>query len=116
METLVEAQRMDVIINVPDSTLIEDCPPVQPKPHEKLWTAFFETRIAGDSSFYLRELVNHYYPLVRTVAKRMYQKLAEVTEDELASMGVDGLYDAIRHFDPSRNTKFETYAMHRIRG
>jgi RNA polymerase sigma factor for flagellar operon FliA len=70
----------------------------------------------GDVKPLVRVLVDHYYPLVRTVAKRMCQKLAEVTEDELASMGVDGLYDSIQNFDPSRNTKFETYAMHRIRG
>lgn len=82
-----------------------------------VWQAYFKSKESGDGDPSIqRTLVNHYYGLVRTVANRMHQKLAEVTADELASMGVDGLYDAVSNYDSGRNTKFETYAMHRIRG
>ena len=36
--------------------------------------------------------------------------------DDLISVGVIGLIDAIEKFDPDKGTKFKTYAEHRIRG
>ncbi len=88
-----------------------------PKDIKAVWQSFFESKATGTPDQKLhRELVEHYYGLVCTVANRMHLKLAEVTADELASMGVDGLFDAVKNFDPDRATKFETYAMHRIRG
>ena len=84
---------------------------------KETWKLHFAAKAAGNPCEQLqKKLVEHYYPLVRIVAQRMHQKLSEVTVDELASMGVDGIYDAIRMYDTSHNTKFETYAMHRIRG
>lgn len=61
-------------------------------------------------------LLVYYYPVVEKVAKRLHKKLKEVQEDDLVSWGVDGLYDAVEGFDEGRGIKFETYAMHRIRG
>jgi RNA polymerase sigma factor for flagellar operon FliA len=81
------------------------------------WDMFFESKAAGCPNEEIkRKLVDHYYGLVQTVANRMHTKLAEVQPDELASMGVDGLYDAVELYDKAFNTKFQTYAMHRIRG
>lgn len=89
------------------------------KPEVKiLWEEYFASKAKGDVCLETqRKLVENYYPLVRIVAQRMHQKLNEVTVDELSSMGVDGLYDAVDGYDPAKYTnKFETYAMHRIRG
>jgi RNA polymerase sigma factor for flagellar operon FliA len=36
--------------------------------------------------------------------------------DDLVSSGVVGLMDAVEKYDPTRDTKFETYAVSRIRG
>jgi RNA polymerase sigma factor for flagellar operon FliA len=40
----------------------------------------------------------------------------QIDVDDLVSYGVFGLMDAINKFDPSRQVKFETYAIARIRG
>ncbi len=67
-----------------------------------------------------QEIRNHivakYYYLVKRVAESMHQKITELEEDALASMGVDGLYDTVDAFEPGLNIKFETYAVYRIRG
>ena len=84
---------------------------------QSVWADFFASKATGLPDPDLKKkLVEHYYPLVRRVANRLHQKLTEVQPDELTSMGVDGLYDAIGAYDTSRNTKFETYATPRIRG
>lgn len=84
---------------------------------KSLWESYLKSKSAAAPDSQLKKkLVEYYYPLVRKVANRLHQKLAEVQPDELTSMGVDGLYDAVSGFDPARFTKFETYAMHRIRG
>lgn len=55
--------------------------------------------------------------LVRVVAKRIVRKTPPNVElDDLVSVGVIGLIDAIEKFDPEKGTKFKTYAEHRIRG
>lgn len=62
-------------------------------------------------------LVEKYLPLVRYVAERLAQTLPSFVEvDDLASMGIFGLLDAIERFDPLLGVKFKTYAMNRIRG
>ena len=58
-----------------------------------------------------------YSPLVKYVAGRMSSGLpAHVEETELISYGLGGLINAIERFDLSREIKFETYAITRIRG
>lgn len=55
--------------------------------------------------------------LVKIVAKRIVRKTPPNVElDDLISVGVIGLIDAIEKFDPDKGTKFRTYAEHRIRG
>lgn len=62
-------------------------------------------------------LVERYLPLVRYVAERLATTLPSFVEvDDLASMGIFGLLDAIERFDPNLGVKFKTYAMNRIRG
>jgi RNA polymerase sigma factor for flagellar operon FliA len=62
-------------------------------------------------------LVVAYSPLVKYVAGRMGSGLpAHVDEADLISYGLGGLISAIERFDPDRDTRFETYAIARIRG
>jgi len=57
------------------------------------------------------------YPLVRRMALKMRSHLpASVEVDDLVGAGALGLLDAVDKFDPSKHTKLETYARHRIRG
>src|SRR5258708_26297128 len=61
-------------------------------------------------------LVEHYLPLVKFNAERIWQRLPDgVDLDDLISAGVFGLMDAISGFDLSKNVKFETYSVPRIR-
>jgi RNA polymerase sigma factor FliA len=58
-----------------------------------------------------------YSPLVKYVAGRMGSGLpAHVEESDLISYGLGGLISAIERFDLTREIKFETYAITRIRG
>ncbi len=62
-------------------------------------------------------LIEHYLPLVRYNAERVWAKLPEgVDLNDLISAGVFGLMDAIEAFDLERGVKFETYCVPRIRG
>jgi RNA polymerase sigma factor FliA len=62
-------------------------------------------------------LLEHYHPLVRYNAERIWAKLPDEVElDDLISAGVFGLMDAIDAFDLARGVKFETYCSARIRG
>jgi RNA polymerase sigma factor for flagellar operon FliA len=62
-------------------------------------------------------LVIAYSPLVKYVAGRMSSGLpGHVEESDLISYGLGGLISAIERFDLSREIKFETYAITRIRG
>jgi RNA polymerase sigma factor FliA len=62
-------------------------------------------------------LVVAYSPLVKYVAGRMATGLpAHVDEADLISYGLGGLISAIERFDMSREIRFETYAITRIKG
>ena len=79
----------------------------------ELWARYVEDRDTG-----LRDrLILHYAPLVKYVAGRVGSGLpAHVEQADLVSYGTFGLIDAITRFEPSREIKFESYAMSRIRG
>ena len=63
------------------------------------------------------ELVDKYIPLVRTVVSRLALTLPpHVDGEDLYSAGLGGLLSAIRQYDPTAGTAFETYARLRIRG
>jgi RNA polymerase sigma factor for flagellar operon FliA len=75
-------------------------------------------RYVVDRDTALRDrLILHYAPLVKYVAGRVGSGLpAHVEQADLVSYGTFGLIDAITRFEPSREIKFESYAMSRIRG
>jgi RNA polymerase sigma factor for flagellar operon FliA len=80
---------------------------------QDLWRRY---KTSGDERARER-LVVAYSPLVKYVAGRMGSGLpAHVEEADLISYGLGGLISAIERFDPSREIKFETYAITRIRG
>src|SRR6266705_4903183 len=63
------------------------------------------------------ELVEKYLPLVRAVVGRLAMTLPpHVDGEDLYSAGLGGLLSAIRQYDPTAGTAFETYARLRIRG
>lgn len=39
-----------------------------------------------------------------------------MSRDELKSLGMMGLFDALEKYDPNRDLKFDTYASFRVRG
>jgi len=62
-------------------------------------------------------LVERYLPLVVSVLGRLAMTLPEhVSHDDLRSVGLLGLLQALRNYDPTCGTSFETYARVRIRG
>ncbi|WP_428386518.1 FliA/WhiG family RNA polymerase sigma factor [Mucisphaera sp.] len=63
------------------------------------------------------QLIEAYLHLVKYNAERIHAKLPdEVDIEDLMSVGVFGLMDAIDLFDLNRGVKFETYCATRIRG
>src|ERR1700694_3076642 len=75
-------------------------------------------RYKSDGDARIRErLVVAYSPLVKYVAGRTAAGLPpHVEEADLISYGLVGLISAIDRFDLSREIKFETYAIMRIKG
>ncbi|WP_432359299.1 FliA/WhiG family RNA polymerase sigma factor [Sporosarcina sp. UB5] len=63
------------------------------------------------------KLVRKYTPLVNYHVQRISSGLPRnVSRDEIMSLGLQGLFDALTKFDPGRDLKFDTYASFRIRG
>ena len=78
-----------------------------------LWKRY---KASGDERARER-LVVAYAPLVKYVAGKLSSGLpAHVEEADLISYGLGGLISAIERFDLTREIKFETYAITRIRG
>jgi RNA polymerase sigma factor for flagellar operon FliA len=80
---------------------------------QALWLEFAASRDKG-----IRDrLILTYSPLVKYVAGRLGSGLpAHVDEGDLVSYGLLGLIGAIERYDPTRDIKFETYAIARIKG
>lgn len=80
---------------------------------QKNWDKWINSRdpLAGDI------LVRKYMPLVTYHVGRISVGVPKsVSKDDLTSLGLLGLYDALEKFDPSRDLKFDTYASFRVRG
>ncbi|MDN4607440.1 FliA/WhiG family RNA polymerase sigma factor [Sporosarcina highlanderae] len=80
---------------------------------DKCWVQWLNYRDsdAGDV------LVRKYTPLVNYHVQRISSGLPKnVSRDDIVSLGLQGLFDALTKFDPSRDLKFDTYASFRIRG
>ena len=64
-----------------------------------------------------QELIVQYLPYVKRIVHRMAVHLPpSVDVDDLIHVGVIGLIQAIDRYDPSRDNKFLTYAVFRIKG
>ena len=62
-------------------------------------------------------IIMEYAPMIKYVASRIALRLPPHIEvDDLISVGVLGLMDAIGKYDPNRGAKFKTYAEFRVRG
>ncbi len=61
--------------------------------------------------------IEEHTPLVRKLASMMMARLpASVELNDLIQVGILGLIDAARQFDPAQGVQFETFASQRIRG
>ncbi|HEX7169250.1 MAG TPA: FliA/WhiG family RNA polymerase sigma factor [Rubrobacter sp.] len=96
-----------------------------------LWSRYFQVRnriaAGGLSCVKLRSaerearglrdrLVVNYSPLVRYVAGRVSGRLAgPLDQEDLISSGLVGLLGAVETYDPGRRSKFESYAISKIR-
>ena len=84
-----------------------------PRVIDQLWAEYK----ASESPTARDRLIVHYAPLVKYVAGRVSVGLPQnIEQADLVSYGIFGLIDAIAKFDPTRNIKFETYAIARIKG
>lgn len=80
---------------------------------QKLWNSWKDERDpqAGDI------LMKKYKPLVSYHVQRIGAGLPKnVSRDDLFSLGMMGLFDALNKFDINRDLKFDTYASFRVRG
>lgn len=98
---------------------------------ERLWKQYLENRehlednVGGEAApseasrraRRLRDkLVVNYSPLVKYVANMLPSRLRAAAESEdVLAWGLIGLLNAVESYDPSRNTKFESYAIYRIK-
>jgi RNA polymerase sigma factor for flagellar operon FliA len=63
------------------------------------------------------ELIEQYLPFVKNVVGRLALSLpSHVDLDDLYSAGLVGLLNAVRNYDPTAGSSFESYARVRIRG
>ena len=83
------------------------------KEEDDLWEEFKKTKSPALRDKFIRQ----YMPLVKYVAGKVATGLpASVEFDDLVGYGQFGLLDAINKYDTSKNVKFKTYAVTRIRG
>ncbi|MFC4404555.1 FliA/WhiG family RNA polymerase sigma factor [Gracilibacillus xinjiangensis] len=63
------------------------------------------------------QLIENYMYLVQFHVQRIASNLPKsVSKEDIKSLGLYGLYDALLKFDPGRDLKFDTYASIRIKG
>lgn len=76
-----------------------------------------ERRVAERRARGLRDrLVVNYSPLVKYVAARVSSRMiGPLDQEDVVSWGLLGLLDAVETYDPGRRTKFESYAISKIR-
>lgn len=85
---------------------------------EEELTALWERYLADKSDKASRDaLIVQYIYLIRYVVGRVKVTLpATISVEDIAGYGVEGLINAIERYSPQKNTRFETYALIRIRG
>jgi len=83
---------------------------------QELWQRYHQQK-AGAKTDTENALVQKYLPLVSAVVNRLAMTLPEhVDHDDLYSVGLIGLLQALRNYNPACGTSFETYARVRVRG
>ncbi|MFS0613162.1 FliA/WhiG family RNA polymerase sigma factor [Lederbergia ruris] len=84
-----------------------------PLDEQRCWDLWIHSRDADAGN----KLIEKYMPLVSYHVQRISVGLPKnVSREELRSLGMTGLLDALYKFDISRDLKFDTYASFRIRG
>lgn len=81
-------------------------------------TALWEEYLKDKANKAARDtLIVQYIYLIRYVVGRVKVTLpATISIEDIAGYGVEGLINAIERYSPQKNTRFETYALIRIRG
>ncbi len=81
-------------------------------------TALWNKYLTDKSDKHSRDaIIVQYIYLVRYVVGRVKVSLpATISVEDIAGYGVEGLINAVERFSPQKNTRFETYALIRIRG
>ncbi len=97
-----------------DFTSYNNIKRLPPEELEKLWQEYFQDK----NNKTLRDtLIVQYIYLIRYVVGRVKITLpATISIEDIAGYGVEGLINAVERFSPQKNTRFETYALIRIRG
>lgn len=85
---------------------------------EEELTALWESYLSDRTNKSARDmLIVQYIYLIRYVVGRVKVTLpATISIEDIAGYGVEGLINAIERYSPQKNTRFETYALIRIRG
>lgn len=87
--------------------------PLSPEQLNKCWMDFKVYKDADSR----KELINHYSYLVKITAGRIVTSMpGGLDREDLIGSGVIGLVKSVDQFDPTRDVKFETYAIALIRG
>lgn len=87
-----------------------------PLSQEQLQRAWIDCKIYKDPNA-RADLINHFSYLVKITAGRLVANVPNgLDRDDLVSAGVVGLVKSVDQYDPSRDVKFETYAIALIRG
>ena len=74
-------------------------------------------RAAREPAASREQLILDHLPQVNWIATRIHERLPGNTSlEDLISIGIIGLINAIDNFDPSFNVKLKTYAEYKIRG
>ena len=83
---------------------------------QELWQRYHQQNPATNADTE-NALIQKYLPLVSAVVGRLAMTLPEhVDHDDLFSVGLIGLLQALRNYNPACGTSFETYARVRVRG
>lgn len=78
-----------------------------------LWIEYKQSKNEKIREYFVKK----YAPLVKHIAGKIGYKIKGSVEfDDLIGYGSLGLLDAIEKYDPTKNIKFNTYAMTRIQG
>jgi RNA polymerase sigma factor FliA len=87
--------------------------PLSPEQLKKSWVDFKVYK--NPQARY--DLINHYSYLVKITAGRLVTSMpGGLDREDLVGAGVIGLVKSVDQFDPTRDVKFETYAIALIRG